>query len=154
MIAVVMVAFVYALGVAGNRVVEVLYDKANISYHQTHTAKPYAALEREVRTRGEIHRDWLERHKTYRKILRAASASSLIFLFSAMLYSFYHAIMPGKRRLLANEGPYCVISLVFLGFFTLAYLSEDAHFKRDLIDYASDFQPHEQKGSPSPTIGE
>jgi hypothetical protein len=153
MVAAVAVALVYSLGVAGNRVVEVLYNKAHIAFEEPPDkdsgvtvpdkqaiGKFYAMLDREVRSRDDLHRDWIERHKSYRKILRAGSASSLIFLCSTVFYFLYHLIVLRDCRMFANWRSYCAISIVLLVFFTLAYLSEDAHYKRDLVAYHSDFQ--------------
>jgi hypothetical protein len=158
MVAVVAVALVYSLGVAGNRVVEVLYNKAHIAFEQAPDKDSgvtvpdkqpidrfYATLDREVRSRDEVHRDWVERHKSYRKILRAGSASSLIFLCSTVLYFLYHLVVHRERRMFANWSSYCVIAIVLLAFFTLAYLSEDAHYKRDLVAYHSDFQKEQKE---------
>ena len=153
MIGVVAVAFVYTLGVAGNRVVEVLYIETHIADETAPRAtsgivvnngesidKVYAKLEREVRNHGETYRDWVERHKSYRKILRAGSASSLMFFVSALIYLLFHEIVPRERPPFAKVR-YCVIAIAFFGFFTRAYLMEDKHFKRYLVEYHSDFQP-------------
>jgi hypothetical protein len=147
MIAVAAVAVIYALGVAGNRIVEVTYKIMHIGYpelsvgrtgikaaNQELITKGYAALERDVRNRGETYRDWVERHKSYRKILRAGSASSVMFVISTLVYA-------GARRksyLARNVIPCCSVAFILALFFTFAYLLEDEHFKRDLADYHDD----------------
>jgi hypothetical protein len=163
MAAAVAVAFVYSLGVAGNRVVEVLYDETPIGYDKPPPEKaapaksptspksadskpdPYAThdryteFEREIRHHGETYRDWVERHKTYRKILRAASASSLLFLVSTLIYYLYHVIAQREPRLFANAGRYCLVAIVLFAFFTIAFRTEDKHYKLDLAKYHADF---------------
>ena len=149
MIATVAIAVIYAVGVAGNRVVEILYNQLHIAYSKApnKTAsnqrdtyqsiiKGYGEFEREARNAGDRYRDWVERHKTYRKVLRAASASSVMFAVSTLLYA-------GARRksyLGRNVIPFCSIAIVLALFFTFAYLAEDEHFKQNLAEIHSDLQ--------------
>lgn len=92
---VVIVALVYVIGIAGNRASEMLYNSefvhSRIGYPPKCLAPKKEADDRilkEFLVRKEEKKlgDWLERHKEYHKLLRAASISSIIFLFSLIIY--------------------------------------------------------------------
>src|SRR5262249_25750755 len=87
---IVAIALVYATGVAGNRAVEVLYhDVLHFEAEVTTDRCPnfiQSNAELAARHHSETARDWVERHKTYAKILRAASFSSVLFLAAMVFY--------------------------------------------------------------------
>jgi hypothetical protein len=132
---IVAVAIVYSLGVGGNRLVEAVYQYLPIvSYHEDKKAdtaeKPTGEVaEAIVRAKGVSYLAWIERHKSYRKILRAGSASSLLFLLSVGLYL---TIRRGRRQLYRDRVKHCLVAGLLLIFFTAAYRIEDEHYKTGL----------------------
>ncbi len=130
---IVAVALIYSLGVGGNRVVEEIYKNIPIVSFSDPDHQ-YPNVEATVKAKGESFRAWVERHKSYRKILRAGSASSLFFLLSVSFYLIVerkfrmHRHMP--RR---NWSRHSVVACILLVFFTVAYRMEDQHFKTDLV---------------------
>src|SRR5260221_191278 len=86
------VALLYAVGIAGNRLAQELYKRTGID---PVTDPDREEFELRVRDHSEVARDFVERHKTYRKVLRAASFSSFLFLVSMLVYG---GLAGGRRR--------------------------------------------------------
>jgi hypothetical protein len=90
------VAMIYPLGVGGNRIAEVTCKKFGdvIFYKQRPDLQQNLCNGLTEEQRAEIKiraandtaaTDWLERHKSYRKLLRAGSASATIFIVCIFL---------------------------------------------------------------------
>jgi hypothetical protein len=152
---------VYATGVAGNRIVEILYH--DVVHFEAHVAdaqcKYFNREEAEfaARNHSEIARDWVERHKTYRKILRTASFSSFLF---ALSIAGYHASFMAKRQrafpwlrrptrtekakarqaFQRYDARHYAAALLLCLFFVTAFYEEDKHFKADLCKHQSFYQ--------------
>jgi hypothetical protein len=165
----VVVAFVYALGVGGNRLLEVAYhylpagsydfglvcnevklpaceDKlkeltAGISDKRLAVREAYEKAEIVVRAKDDFSQDWVERHKSYRKIMRASAAAALVFVVCAFLYLLLtrcecnqHAT-DDKKMLARYCGRHFLAAAAVLAFSVLAFWLEDKHYKADLMRY-------------------
>lgn len=124
------VALLYSVGIAGNRLVERLYSRLQVG--GIDATMDSDKMELAVREHSEMARDWVERHKTYLKVLRAASFSSLLFLLSMPVYSIFN-----KRRTdVPRYGPKHYMAAILLGIlFFCAFVSETHHYRRLLSDY-------------------
>jgi len=128
------VALLYSVGIAGNRLLERAY-----------TCLPVGSVdegmysdELPVRDHSEIAREWVERHKTYLKVSRAASFSSLAFLGSMLWYQYYYIVWGSGRRYSHRRRytrKHYVVALLFGFICSLAYLSEGAHYRKHLSEY-------------------
>jgi hypothetical protein len=137
----VMIALIYSFGIAGNRLTEQLYKFAGKAARQTSAQliqcvppdNQYRRMELIVRDHSEVARDWVERHKTYIKILRAASGSSVLFLLSM---GFYRGLRNVRRERLARYGwkHFSVTAFLCVFFFT-ALWTEAEHYHQELIGY-------------------
>ncbi|HUL95888.1 MAG TPA: hypothetical protein VLT89_07745 [Usitatibacter sp.] len=119
------VAIVYAIGVGGNRLVEELYSAIACAFG----VKSEKAAEWALRIDSEIARGWVERHKTYIKILRAASFSSLLFLICMNVYRHYS---PKRQQPHRYERRHRVAALALFAFFSVALVAESWHYRDDL----------------------
>jgi hypothetical protein len=137
----VVVALVYALGIAGNRLIDELYKSGNKLVDELHKCRielktqgsaDFAEREElEVRDHSEIARDWVERHKSYHKVLRAASFSSLLFLLSMIVYRMSG---PERPRYFARH---YVAAMVLCLLFSVALIKESSHYRKNLALYSA-----------------
>jgi hypothetical protein len=133
------VALMYAVGVGGNRLLQNLYDLTCIERRTDPDP-----VELAVRDHSEVARDWIERHKTYHKVLRAASFSSFLFLVSMGLYriSAQHDVHQRYHR------RHYAAAIVLGAFFFLALVTETRHYQNNLQVYWMIVQQSESKRAP------
>jgi hypothetical protein len=144
---VLVIALIYSVGIAGNRLVEDLYKRIHECF-ETHATwvltnpiqcllpadpvprKEQVDVELPVREHSEIARDFVERHKTYRKVLRAASCSSVLFFLSMLFYNVFKGARETRYR-----WAHFVVTVVLYIFFTSAFCHESTHYHEYLIKY-------------------
>jgi hypothetical protein len=124
------VAFVYAVGIGGNRLVGELYTALHIEANVNSGSVQLERAEFVIRDHGEIARDWIERHKSYRKILRMASFSSVLLLLSMIVYRIAGRKYP---RYLASH---YIAAMILCLFFFASFIQEDNDYKTHLAMYA------------------
>src|SRR5215469_6285151 len=156
-------ALIYTSGVAGNRLVEELYHKIEqwaepkaeskrdpISDANTCDPKNPVFDSKEFYENTEFcarlkFNDWVERHKTYLKVTRAGSFSSILFIFFMTIYRisgwpFYRKTYglddiddDTRYNMYARYGVrYYAMSFLILVLFLAAHHEEGKHFRRDL----------------------
>jgi hypothetical protein len=137
---VVAIAFVYAIGIAGNRIGWEIFKIVKID-----TITDPNRVEIAVRDHGEIARDFVERHKTYLKVLRAASLSSVLYFLSMLLYRA--SIQEHQRYYLRHYIGALVLCLVFSADFYL----ENEHYSGMLEQYFKLVQSQDAKHCVAPS---
>jgi hypothetical protein len=131
------VALVYALGVGGNRLAEQLFQAIGAGLNDLRNAEWC------MRLHGDAAREWVERHKSYLKVLRAASLSSLLFFLSAWAYSKYGQ----KRRYVAKH--FFGAAVLFI-FFSIGFGFERYHYTKDLSERYLDVKECKEVRASSP----
>jgi hypothetical protein len=130
------VAFVYSVGVAGNRVVDSLFRVV--------LGNPSDCLEQAayvLRHESAASLEWVERHKSYLKILRAALAASVLYLLSMGVHQAQHRHKGDVSR---YAWRHAVGTLLLLGLFSGGYSLEQRHYYRDV------FRNFQLSGAPAP----
>jgi hypothetical protein len=135
------VALMYSLGIAGNRLIECLYDLGCVKPNVTSDS-----MELAVRDHSEVARDWVERHKTYHKVLRAASFSCFLFLISMGVYRAF-----GQREAHPRyDRRHYLVAIVLGAFFLSALAAETLHYKKRLQVYCTIVQESDTQCPPLP----
>jgi hypothetical protein len=120
------VALSYPVGIAGNRLAQNLYTCTGID-----PLPRVNGVEMAVRDQSEQGRDYVERHKTYLKVTRAASCASVLFILTMTLYNAF-----GPRDI---RKPYSLRHFVAVLAFGLpcliAFRVESVHYWKQLVVY-------------------
>lgn len=140
----IVVAIVYPVGIAGNRLAEIAFERPWVVQVGTSIIGPSVCLGSEaadagavkmrdtgeaeiiVRRAGAAAQFWVERHKTYRKLLRAGAVSSAIFVIGLGAYRLFR---PYSCLFLRGH---CVVAVVFFFLFMAAGYGENCHYYRGL----------------------
>jgi hypothetical protein len=128
---IVVIALVYTLGVAGNRVIEETESSwcrhfCSETGQQEHTSRD--EVEATIRRNGsDLAGAWLERQKSYRKILRTAYVSAWILVASLIAVRLF-----AKNPLRKPSLPVAALLAIFLSF---ASHIEEQHFTDDIAKY-------------------
>lgn len=138
----------YALGVAGNRLIDDALDAAGIDpgssakedYRKAVAQRPglpgdLKLAEFSLRERGEATASWLDRHKSYIRILRGSAAAAALLLLSMFLYQRSRPPAPRYRSV------HFISAAIFFGLFSLAYYLEAASYKQRVYDLATGLAP-------------
>jgi hypothetical protein len=124
---VVLIGTLYAIGISGNRVAERLFRGTHIDPTPT-----VSRVELVVRDHSDAARDFVERHKTYLKVSRAAFCSSVLFLLSMGWYRVVtRKRLPQAERLRYRRGHFVasgIVGVISLFSFTL----ENKHYWEQL----------------------
>jgi hypothetical protein len=143
--------FAYVVGIAGNRLVDDAFESVYESpggYKQLYkqwavnTNNPIVDMrvaEFELRERSEATWKWLDRRRSYVRILRGAIASFLILLVSMAIYEFSR---PAKRRYQAHH---FIAALLLLSLFIFAYIRSDIKYHKRVYELATEL-PAKQSG--------
>jgi hypothetical protein len=117
---------VYAVGIAGNRLAEELYALIGLDVN-----RGLKLAEWQIRIHDETMRDWVERHKSYMKILRAGSLSCILFLICMPIYRWRAQKQRDRYTWKHYAG-----AVVMLALFGSALLLERGHYEKDLCTRA------------------
>ena len=120
------IAVVYTIGIAGNRITEQICSVSGCDL-----SDDLRKFEWNLRIHSETARDWVERHRTYIKVLRAAAFSSFIFLVSMFIHD---RTDPSVKRYDRKSYYGAVIFLLFSG---IAFHLEITHYSDNLTKHRS-----------------
>jgi hypothetical protein len=127
----IIVVLVYSIGIAGNRLIDDLFDKWKIdpgSAIKTDFASQAAQAGWNVKSLKEAEfsllqnegpREWLDRHKSFVRVLRGGCFASALFILTML------AGLPSKRYTTAHF----IAAFLLLAIFSTAYVRESQKYK-------------------------
>ena len=149
--AVLILVAAFCIGIAGNRLIDDSLDKFGIEGEE-HYTEAYRSItqgipgtpqprsiklaEFYVADENEYARGWLERHKSFMRVLRGMSFSCLLFLACMLVYRVAQRWQPKSlkpRYSVVHFALALFLFLVFLG----AYISESTHYYRRVCELAT-----------------
>jgi hypothetical protein len=146
--AIVILIAAFCIGIAGNRLIDDSLGSLDIegqepyekSYSEltqgTSSPKSVKLAEFQVAGANEYAQGWLERHKSFMRVLRGASVSCLIFLLCMSIYRVWQWRWPRLVEPRYSPGNFLLASLLFL-VFASAYRSESTHYYRRVCELAT-----------------
>jgi hypothetical protein len=147
-IAVLIVIAAFCVGIAGNRIIDDLLGASAYEGEELHTPA-YSAIvngtscpksiklaEFQVPRDNEYARGWLERHKSFMRVLRGAFSACLLFFVCMLAYRVGQWRRPGLLKPRYSVGHFAVTLLLFT-FFFVAYVSESTHYYKRVCELAT-----------------
>lgn len=134
----------YALGIAGNRLIddglEVFIDPGrehsnayrDWAVNKPDRAKTLKLAEFVLKERSDAVANWLDRHKSFVRVLRGAAAATVLLLLTMLAYELSKPPRPRYRRV------HFLGALLLLLIFSLAYYLEASAYKKRVHDLSID----------------
>jgi hypothetical protein len=144
-----MLALAYSVGIAGYRLVSDVFERirwqpaseAEIEYKawKPHGYKPESieAMEYYLRGQSAGADEWVDRHKSYEKLLRTASFSALLFLVGMAFYRISRRQQQPRRYEIAHF----VLTSLLAALFLYASGSEAQQFAKHILVFYKVLNP-------------
>jgi hypothetical protein len=138
----------FCTGIAGNRLIDDSLGRLEMEGEE-HYSESYSAIvkgralpgsiklaEFTVADNNEYARGWLERHKSFMRVLRGASFACLLFLVCMLVYRLGQWRRPESLKPRYSVGHFAV-TLFFFSLFLGAYISESTHYYQRVCELAT-----------------